>query len=714
MAQKSLLDYFNVKPVRQVEEKPSILEEIPFNERLQIARDKIKYLPRLKEKLYEKCREVGGCTPQILDDFYAIFEDEEILFLVSFFRRRIPNLESYYKRLGEEFYLIKRNRFTKVFLQCIEILDLVGDIQFIIRGSAGSSLVTYLLNITNIDPIKEKISLARFMSHTRKDMPDIDIDLPHNRREMIYERIFAKWRGRVARISNHVMFKSKTSLKEAVRQAGYRKFLPKDFRLQDIFEKEEDQNAIYENAAKLEGTFAHYSLHCGGIVIFDDIVPEKYYLQQFQIYRGKKGVTGAQVRLNKDEVETENLIKLDILSNRGLAQLADISSMLIEDYPDGDEKTQQLLATGENLGITFGESRGMRKIFMLMKPKCIYDVAVALALIRPSASMNNQKSDFLRDYTTILHECKSFRRENDIDYLIFDDDAIQYIARLLSITEGEADVYRKAFAKNRYQVKAQFICALKQAHPDFTEEKTEMIVQLLEQLQAYSFCKSHAISYAKLVWALAYQKAHNPKQFWLAALNNCNSSFRRWVHFREAHHSGIKLVTGRRPWRLNGDQLMCSGVQLKLKIDPVKDYWQYGYWTTPQFLPDMYAEYYNGVPQQPKRKPNPFLPTEQVPMVRFRGLVATGRPFNAERRMRNVRPTVLEGGEKIAIETGQKSFGRTITFFTVGVADGEYLDLVLWGQYPVGKIHCIEGEGMVKDMDTCKWIQVTTFRFGRI
>lgn len=710
MTQKTLVDYFQITKV--IKEKPiqtSYIDEIPFERRIVIARNKIKYLPELIKFLHRKCKTHGGCTPKIINEFYSIYEDNEILFLISFFQRNIPDDEIYYKRLGEEFQLIKQNNFTKVFLQCIEILSLV-DCQYIIRGSAGSSLTTYLLNITNINPIKENISLARFMSETRKDMPDIDIDLPHNRREEIYQKIFERWEGKVARISNHVIFRKKTSLKEAVRQAGYRKFLPKDFKLEDIFEKEDDQNEVYEVAAKLEGTFSHYSLHCGGIVIFDDIVPQKYYLQEFKIFK-KDIITGPQIKLNKDEVEDENLIKLDILSNRGLAQLSDISPMLIEDYPDNDPATLELLSRGDNLGITFGESRGMRKIFMLMKPTSRYDIAVALALIRPCASGNNQKSEFLRDYKSLIREHKSFTRENDVDFLIFDDDAIKYISRLLSISEGQADVYRKAFAKNRWDKKNEFTNLLKICHPEFDEEKLDLIITLLEQLQLYSFCKSHAFSYSYLVYSLAYQKAHNPQQFWLAALNNCNSSFRKWVHFREAKSSGIQLTLGRRPWRLRGNVLISSDIQMKLKEDPIRDYWQYGYWISDDFLPGMYCEYYMGIPTQSKRKKIIEEIKAPVKMVRFRGLVATGRTYDAGRRMKKIIPKEMPGGESVSPEIKN---GRIITFFTIGYNDSNYLELVLWGKYPVQKIHCIEGEGLIKDEDSCPWVQVTRFRFCRL
>ena len=724
MAQKTIVDYFGITKKETKIQNPHFIDTILPEQRIEIGKNKISFLSKLIPILHKKCKTHGGCTPSIINNFYSIFQENDILFLISFFKRNIPEKESYFKRLGEEFQLIKENNFIKVFLQCIEILSLVGEIQFIIRGSAGSSLTTYLLGITNIDPIKENISLARFMSYTRKDMPDIDIDLPHNKRELIYHKIFQHWESKVARISNHVIFRKKTSLKEAIRQNGYRKFIPKDFKIEDIFDKEEDQNLVYEQASKLEGTFSHHSLHCGGIVIFDDIVPEKYYLKEFNIFKGSCGIksdkiTGPQIKLNKDEVEDENLIKLDILSNRGLSQLADISPILIEDYPDCDKNVCELFSRGDNLGLTFGESRGMYKIFRLMKPKNIYDIAVALALIRPSASMNGQKSDFLKDYTHLLRDRRTFTRENDIDYLIFDDDAIQYIARILDIDEAQADVYRKAFAKNRYDKKAQFIYELKNKHPDFDEDKIDIIVTLLEQLQEYSFCKSHAISYAKLVWALAYQKTYNPIQFWVSTLNNCCSSYRKWVHFREAKKAGIELTLGKRPWHLRNNKLMCSDMQMKLVDDPVRDYFQFGYWISNDFLPGMYCEYFTAIPEMPKRRtkkgetPKP-VPTfsEPVSMVRFRGIVATGRPFQADRRMKQVKPKEMTGGDSIAQE-GNKN-GRIITFFTIGVADGEYLDLVLWGKYPVQKIHCIEGEGIMKDEDKCPWVQTIRFRFSRI
>ena len=665
-----ITDYFQTKQETYkipANRKLPIDKTDPSNQ-IKIGKSKIKYLPKLKNLLYDKCIRLGGVTPKEIDDFFSIFRNKKCLLLMGYFVRQIPEEEKYYKRLGEEFYLILEKDFTKVFLQVVDILQIAGtEIPHIIRGSCGSSLICYLMGITDIDPIKENISLARFMHYQRDDIPDIDIDFPHNKRAQIYQKIFDHWNGRVARISNHIFFKEKSALKEAIRQHGYRKFLPRDFELDKIFEKEEDQDAVLENSKKLKGTFHNYSLHCGGIVIFDDIVPQRFKLKEFEILKkGTQSIKGSQIHLNKDEVEDYEFIKIDILSNRALSQLWDISQKPIETYPLDDKKTLKILHSGDNLGITYAESRGMRKIFMQLKPKTIQDIASVLALIRPAAAANGQKSDFLRNYDSFLEDPK--KREQ---FIVYDDDAIQYIQRMIKCNESDADLYRKAFSKNRWTKKKEFEEKLVKIHPEFSEENIALIIELLEQLQEYSFCKSHAISYAKLVWALAYQKANNPQQFWLAALNNCNSSFRRWVHFREAKNSGLKLYLGKKPWRIVYNRLLGSEMQSKLKTNDLEEYFQYGYWTGDNFLPGMYFE------------------EKEDGKCRFRGLIATGRPYRVHDK-----------------EKGKRR-GRMITFVTIGYDNGKYIDLVMNGGTSIHKRHFIEGTGIVKEENGVKYVQVT-------
>ena len=210
--------------------------------------------------------------------------------------------------------LIVKNNFVDCFLQVMEILNITKNIPHIIRGSSGSSLTCYLLGITNIDPIKYNISLARFMHKLRKDLPDIDIDFPYNKRDYIFNQIYKIWNNKVARISNHNMYHTKSALRQAIRDEGHRKFVPKWCSLNKIFDNKKQIDNVKQRKEDLIGTFRCYSLHCGGIVIFDDEISDDLLVKD------------KQLKFNKDDVEEQGLIKIDILSNRGLAQLWDISN----------------------------------------------------------------------------------------------------------------------------------------------------------------------------------------------------------------------------------------------------------------------------------------------------------------------------------------------------------------------------------------------------
>jgi error-prone DNA polymerase len=512
-------------------------------------------------------------------DFYInkfIKKDKDIKILVNSFKIEIPRNLVYYKRLIQELKLIIHNNFVKCFLQVIEILEITKGIPHIIRGSSGSSLVCYLLGITSFDPIKYNISLGRFMNDKRKNLPDIDIDFPYNKRDFIFSEINKKWRDKVARISNHNMFKEKSAAREAIKSEGYNKRIPKYYSLNKIFDNDKEKvENVKSKKEDLIGTFRCYSLHCGGIVIFDEDIPDDLLVKDSQLI------------FNKHDVEDNGLIKIDILSNRGLAQLFDIENLPLTDYPTSDFETMRILIYGNNVGLTFAESPGMRKLFLKYRPKCIDDIAKCLALIRPSASHSHYDNK-----------------------LIYDDDAIQYIQTLLDCDEGTADLYRKAFSKRKYNEIREFEEKIK-----YRKDKRK-IIDNLSNLQYYSFCKSHAYSYAQLVWCLAYQKTHNPIQFWLSTLNNCNSMYRTWVHMNEAKKAGIKLTLGKRPWKLNPiTNTITSNSTLNVIKSNENKIWQYkkyGYWTQDEFLDNMYYKEEKGY------------------LVKFRGLIATYRKYKTQ------------------------------------------------------------------------------------
>jgi DNA polymerase III alpha subunit len=634
---------------------------------LKLAEKILQPLINIKEDIINNYkRERKNISRERVDSYFTVFEDPKVLEIVSLFERPIPHSRKYWRRIATEFHLIRDKNFFEVFKQVKEILLMTRNYPHVIRGSAGCSLVCFLMKITDLDPVYLKIPLTRFMHIRREDIPDIDIDFPALDRDKIFNMIFDRWKGCVARISNHVLFKEKSAIKEAIRKTGYHKFIPKDFKMEDIFDDEDQIEAVYEEAKKLVGGFRNYSLHCGGIVIFDGAVPDDLCLQTIADEQG------VQIKLNKDEVEDLNYIKIDILSNRGLSQLWKISKMPILDYPHEDSKVYDFFASGDNLGLTYGESRGMRKIFVEMKPKNIHDIAAALALIRPAAAKNGQKFNFLKTY----HIPGKVNRN---EFVIYDDDAIEYIARLLKITLSEADIYRKAFAKNKWKLKREFKAKLREAQKSMSNDDIDFICDKLESLQSYSFCKSHAYSYAYLLFSLAYQKLYNPKDFWRATLECCQTSYRKWTHFRAAICAGVRV-----------DKYVKNPVlgNANFKFNQIKEYFLNGFWTSKNFMNGMHVKYdrniFVSLEVRDKRKIDV--------RCHFRGLIATCKIFKSDDKIRSK--------EKDA----KKRKNKFITFVTLGYDNNKYIDVVLWGCHKLSKTHCLSGEGIYDQRG--HWIKV--------
>lgn len=577
---------------------------------------------------------------------YDIYHHSKIKKIINNFKRVIPNNNEYYIRLTEEFSLLIIKKFAKYIINILDIMDLIQDIPHIIRGSAGSSLICYLTKITNIDPIKENICLARFLHELRDSMPDIDFDFPYNLRDEIFERINNYFPKRMARISNHLMYREKSALRKAIKEVDTNKIIKyseikKYNRLKiDNELKEEIENKKNE----LIDTFRCFSLHCGGIIIFEDEVPEDIYLKQAKTENSKI----KQIKYNKDDTEKNGLFKIDILSNRGLAQLLDISKLDIEDYPRDDLSIFEILSKGNNIGITFAESPAMRKLFISIKPQSLDDIAKALALVRPMAQ------DFKNEYLKNLVDTNNIHK-----YLIYDDDAITYISDLIKCPESIADTYRKAFTKNKYK-KVQIFKNILNDLYDSNDDKN-FIIDRLSNLKKYSFCKSHAYSYAKLVLALIYQKKYNPHLFWLATLNHCHSMYRTWVHFQCAK-SHLELTLGKKPWYIKENKLISKyNTNEKLnkvdQLNKVEQYKKYGYWITQDFLIDSYIKI-------------EFV-DKNLLNVKFKGLIGCGRIYN--------------------------TYKKKITFLTIGYKKDKFIDINIDGLCYYGGYDYIEGEGHIKN-----------------
>ena len=482
--------------------------------------------------------------------------------ICNLFVRPIPDDDIYKIRLDNELELIQEKKLFNNFVKALDILDLTKNIPHVTRGSCGSSLVCYLLGISHVDPILYNISFARFLNIYRDNLPDIDFDFPHYLRDEVFLKLFQKWGSKIARISNHNYYHEKSALRESLRINGINKFIGKDELLRTVYNLEDQQQTnIFNTQKELEGTFKGYSLHCGGIIYFPKGIPDELILDK------KKKSILQQVNLNKYDVAENKNFKIDILSSRALSQLFYCNNYNLIDFNQhiGDTKTIELLSSGNNIGITLAESPLMRKALLLIQPKCVYDLAICLALIRPAAK--NTKKEF---------EIGNYNSTN----MIFDDDVIHIISKLLECTEAMGDKIRRKLSKN-YKNNIQVI---KDALKNKSSNYKNKILQILSDINKYGFCKSHALSYAQLVWQLAYNKAHNPKQFWKSTLKHTKSQYRKWVHLYEARYYDVK------PNNTNKSIYSLYKNMLKNSYTPFEYFKKYNYWNmnTKHFYPDCY------------------------------------------------------------------------------------------------------------------------------
>jgi hypothetical protein len=347
----------------------------------------------------------------------------------------------------------------------------------------------------------------------------------------------------------------------------------------------------------------------------------------------------------------------------------------------------------------------MRNIFKQMMPSGVEDIAIALALIRPAAAAGGRKAAFLAGFRA------GIKCENDLERpIVYDDDALARIRAVLNArgelpadsADNMADYFRKGFAKERTADILRFrdLCRI-QGLPETYIKRT---MEDLAQLKHYSFCKSHALSYAQLVWALAYEKTHNPHAFWVAALNHCHSDFRRWVHWREARTAGLKLTRGLPPYRLGSTRdgvpaiLPARGEQLILIKDSApsqiyEDMRTRGYWNCEEFYPGCYKSVTAAPQRRLKRKKDATLGMEEKEyIVNFCGLIACGRVVYSE-------------------VDGEESAQSNVTFLCVGYDNGKYLDLIVHGKkgWLLG-FAAVEGTARTRNPDRDDGLEVVTIK----
>ena len=419
-----------------------------------------------------------------------------------------------------------------------------------IRGSVAGSMATYLLGITNVNPIDYKIPFERFLNPFRPSAPDIDMDFADNRRDEMIEYAKRKYgEDRVAQIGTFGTMAARGSVRDVARALGepyaigdrLSKMIPMGSQgmpmtidhameivpeLADAYKKEKDTKKIIDLAKKLEGCVRHISVHAAGVVIAPGPISD-YMPTQFDP-KGGKIIT----QYDMYSAEDAGLLKFDFLGIRNLAILADSINLVktlynididIENIPLNDKKTFSLLAKGQTEGLFQLNGSGMTKYLKELKPTTIHDINAMVALYRPGP-MESIPEYIKRKHNPQLVKYMDPRMKKYLGesygLIVYQDDLLLSAIELAGYNWEEADKFRKAVGKKIPKEMAAQREKLTKGIIDNgqTPEFAEKLWKLFEPFQAYGFGKAHAASYGKVAYQTAYMKANYPVEYMSAIL----------------------------------------------------------------------------------------------------------------------------------------------------------------------------------------------------
>ena len=465
-------------------------------------------------------------------------------------KRRYQNVSgAALARLSRELSVIESMGFVEYFLVVGTIVARAHElgIECAGRGSGAASIVSYALGITQVDPIRHRLTFERFLHPGRKDLPDIDIDLCWIGRDRVIEWVYERYgHDRVAMISTHSTLQPRSAFREVARtfgvppdeidrisrriphrdEASLPELLRRDAAFGGLGLAREDRERLLHEAEAIRGAPHHLSVHPGGICISDRPIDQHVSLE-----RAAKGIVVTQ--LDMYSIEDTGLVKIDLLGNRCVSEIGDIRDRItvrtgvpfsVDAIPEVDEKTATLVRTGNTLGCFQLESPAMRSLLRRLDAKNATETMHAVALVRPGPSEGGMKDQFIRrarreEPVTSLHPALTTLFRDQQGMLLYEEDVIHTAAQIAGVTLAEGDLLRRAMKK---VIHLGDTVGERKLEDRFIERSIENGVpagaarevwEHLRRFGRYSFNKAHAASYGLLAWRSAYLKAHHPREF---------------------------------------------------------------------------------------------------------------------------------------------------------------------------------------------------------
>lgn len=466
--------------------------------------------------------------------------------------RDLEQTKEYIDRLDYELSVIKQKGYAGYFLVVGDLLRYARENGILtnIRGSVAGSLTTYLIGITNVDPLVYKLPFERFLNPERPSLPDIDMDYADNRRGEMIEYAKQKYgEDHVAQIGTFGTMMAKGSVRDVARALGYpyavgdriSTMIPMGSQgfpmtidramemtpeLADAYKKEPDTKRIIDLAKKMEGCVRHVSVHAAGVVI----APKPLYEFAPTQYDPKGDAIITQYDMHY--IEDVGLPKFDFLGIRNLAILADAVKLVeqlrgtkvdLDRIPLNDMPTFHMLARGETMGLFQLNGSGMTAYLKQLRPTTIFDINAMVALYRPGP-MEMIPEYIKRKHNNALVRYLDPRMKDILDQsygvITYQDDVMMIAIKLGGYSWLEADKLRKAMGK---KIPAEMEAQKEKLLSGFvangmTEKKAQELWALIEPFAAYGFNKAHAASYGRVSYQTAYMKANYPVEYMTAIL----------------------------------------------------------------------------------------------------------------------------------------------------------------------------------------------------
>lgn len=468
------------------------------------------------------------------------------------------SLQQVLERLDYELGAIKETGFASYFLIVQDFVNWAKSKKIVVgpgRGSAAGSLVSYLLNITDIDPLKYDLLFERFINPERISMPDIDLDFADDRRDEVIEYVTKKYGSeRVAQIITFGTMAARAAVRDVGRALDYsynfcdqiakmipfgstlEKAIHESQELHQSYESDENTKQLIDMAMKLEGVVRHASTHACGVVITKDplrlTVPCQHPIQ------GEQAIV---TQYEMHSIEDLGLLKMDFLGLKTLTVIQNALNQIKESIgreidlaklPLNDQQTFQLFRQANTTGVFQLESNGMKRHLKDLRPSQFEDIIAMVALYRPGPM------EFIPEFIARKHGHKEVKYlhpklkpilESTYGICVYQEELMRIARDLAGFTPSEADVLRKAVGKKiKKLLDEQKEKMIEGMVANEVEPKiAKRIWRTVEPFAQYGFNKAHSTCYALIGYQTAYLKAHFPTEFMAALMTSEQNDIER-------------------------------------------------------------------------------------------------------------------------------------------------------------------------------------------